>query len=516
MGRTRARAVRLADMTKPLLIDERKAMVAGAIRRIFKAERASNIAAVPKVRFKVLTSLAAMYSADMKTVFLEYIFEDLLSRSDLALSWLYEEYCYYQGFNRTSSMLQRRNDDAEYDSIMLALIKGVINITEGKDREQLLRRFYLEPPIITEEAIKLLKKFILIEGTAITVVNLMKDLVMCRPTKKLHFLNFLLEFCSHEIREVRETANKTVLQLHENGDFNEIIEDFSVMYLRFLLSPSPPPLLFGEERGRMIMSATWTEDLIKVCIQLYLSLLPQNLKMFPHLADVYKAASADVKRTILRVLDMSVRNIDMDNAELLDIVESCPKGAETLVTRVIHILTDMKRPTSALVDKVRDLYENRFNDVRFLIPVLNGLSKQEVITALPKLIKLNPVVVKEVFNRLLNPTNAGPLSPADLLIALHNMDPEKSDMKTVIRATSLCFQDKQTFTQEVLAIVLQQLMEQATVPLLFMRTVIQAVTTYPRLIGFVMNILQRLIVKQVNWALRLLLLHIYYGQFDHG
>merc|ERR1719229_1919305 len=49
MGRTRARAVRLADMTKPLLIDERKAMVAGAIRRIFKAERASNIAAVPKV-----------------------------------------------------------------------------------------------------------------------------------------------------------------------------------------------------------------------------------------------------------------------------------------------------------------------------------------------------------------------------------------------------------------------------------------------------------------------------------
>ena len=166
----------MADMTKPLLIDERKAMVAGAIRRIFKAERASNIAAVPKVRFKVLTSLAAMYSSDMKTVFLEYIFEDLLSRSDLALSWLYEEYCYYQGFNRTSSMLQRRNDDAEYDSIMLALIKGVIHKTEGKDREQLLRRFYLEPPIITEEAIKLLKKF-----------------------KHLHIFDRYISACQHEM-----------------------------------------------------------------------------------------------------------------------------------------------------------------------------------------------------------------------------------------------------------------------------------------------------------------------------
>lgn len=30
----------------------------------------------------------------------------------------------------------------------------------------------------------------------------------------------------------------------------------------------------------------------------------------------------------------------MDSPELLLFVENCPKGAETLVTRVIHILTD--------------------------------------------------------------------------------------------------------------------------------------------------------------------------------
>lgn len=36
------------------------------------------------------------------------------------------------------------------------------------------------------------------------------------------------------------------------------------------------------------------------------------------------------------------------------------------------------------------------SDVRFLIPVLTGLSKKEVIAVLPKLIKLNPHVVKEV------------------------------------------------------------------------------------------------------------------------
>lgn len=55
----------------------------------------------------------------------------------------------------------------------------------------------------------------------------------------------------------------------------------------------------------------------------------------------------------------------------------------------------------------------------------------------------------------------------------------------------------QIFTQEVLAVVLQQLMDQPTLPTLLMRTVIQALGSYPRLSGFVMNILQRLILKQV-------------------
>ena len=50
---------------------------------------------------------------------------------------------------------------------------------------------------------------------------------------------------------------------------------------------------------------------------------------------------------------------------------------------------------------MRDLYAKRVADVRFLFPVLNGLTRQDVTAALPKLIKLNPEVVKKVFNRLL-------------------------------------------------------------------------------------------------------------------
>ena len=50
---------------------------------------------------------------------------------------------------------------------------------------------------------------------------------------------------------------------------------------------------------------------------------------------------------------------------------------------------------------------------------------------------------------------------------------------------------------------MQQLMEQNPLPTLFMRTVLQAMSMYPRLLGLVLNILQRLIKKQVSLTLLL-------------
>ena len=40
-----------------------------------------------------------------------------------------------------------------------------------------------------------------------------------------------------------------------------------------------------------------------------------------------------------------------------------------------------------------------------------------------------------------------------------------------LSATNLCFAEKTIYTQEVLAVVLQQLLEQTPIPTLFMRTV---------------------------------------------
>ena len=57
------------------------------------------------------------------------------------------------------------------------------------------------------------------------------------------------------------------------------------------------------------------------------------------------------------VMLSQVKGMGMDSPELLLFVENCPKGAETLVTRVIHILTDKGRWT---LDSVRRIFIQLF------------------------------------------------------------------------------------------------------------------------------------------------------------
>lgn len=79
-----------------------------------------------------------------------------------------------------------------------------------------------------------------------------------------------------------------------------------------------------------------------------------------------------------------------------------PLAAPISTSSSLSIPTPVIMPPASLVDRVYRLYSERVHDVRCLIPILVGLSKKEVISALPRLIQLNEKVVKEVLTRLLN------------------------------------------------------------------------------------------------------------------
>lgn len=54
------------------------------------------------------------------------------------------------------------------------------------------------------------------------------------------------------------------------------------------------------------MASPWTEETVRQCLFLYLSLLPLNHKLVHELASVYTEAIADIKRSVLRAIELPV------------------------------------------------------------------------------------------------------------------------------------------------------------------------------------------------------------------
>ncbi|NXN76539.1 SYMPK protein, partial [Himantopus himantopus] len=515
----RKKVFRLSDVLKPLSDTQMEKLKLSAVKRILRAERAVACSGAAQVRpapprrrgeppqisprpsrfpprqarVKILASLVTQFEVPLKSEVLAFILDDIRGRLDLAFAWLFQEYNAYLSHLPAGSL-------ERYDECLIGLLAGLQEKPDQKDG--IFTKVVLEAPLITESALEVIRKYCEDESRTYLGMSTLRDLIFKRPSRQFQYLHVLLDLSSHEKDKVRQQALLFIKRMYEKDQLREYVEKFALNYLQLLVHPNPPSVLFGADKDTEV-AAPWTEETIKQCLYLYLALLPHNHKLIHELASVYTEAIADIKRTVLRVIEQPIRGMGMNSPELLLLVENCPKGAETLVTRCLHSLTDKVPPSPELVKRVRDLYHKRLPDVRFLIPVLNGLEKKEVIQALPKLIKLNPIVVKEVFNRLLGTQHGdgasavSPLNPGELLIALHNIDSSKCDMKSIIKATNLCFAERNVYTSEVLAVVMQQLMEQSPLPMLLMRTVIQALTMYPRLGGFVMNILSRLIMKQV-------------------
>lgn len=132
----------------------------------------------------------------------------------------------------------------------------------------------------------------------------------------------------------------------------------------------------------------------------------------------------------------------------------------TLIINENNLIPDT--PTTELVEKVKTLYQTKFPDFRVLIPIVNYLNKDEVIKSLPKILNLNPQLMKDVFIRLLGlKTDSKSLvppavTPTELLLELHAIDTSQVELKSIVKATSLCLAEKEVYTHEVLGVVMQQ------------------------------------------------------------
>ncbi|CAI2736868.1 unnamed protein product [Dicrocoelium dendriticum] len=453
-----------------------------------------------------------------------------------------------------------------YDCLFVDILQ---RLAHPDVRQTYFGRFLIEAPLLTSGALSALKRYCWNPRQTRYGFQVLRTLIELRPVgQRSDLLNMLLNFCAVEDTEVRQAALTATCELSAlNSDWQHYIESFATRALKKLLQPRPTSDIFPFNTHPVVPSS-WNDETCHACAYLFLGLMPQSPSLMHELAKVYVNASPDVKRCILRMVDTPIRQIGLYSAALHDLVDHCPVGAETLITRMIHLLTDAPSataaatsstlaaklgpsatvtiiggppviiPPSSLVERVYKLYRERVHDIRCLIPVLVGLPKQDVIQALPRLVQLTEKVVKEVLTRLLHASvstqyaprvdkvkavNAplpsledeaplGPLAPEELLVAIHLLEfakdpsapPNESkptkpfvSLQAILHACRVCFAERRLFTQERLSVAIGQLLEQPVLPTLFMRTVMQALALHPRLAGYVINVLVRLIRKQV-------------------
>ncbi|XVE97089.1 hypothetical protein REPUB_Repub02eG0280700 [Reevesia pubescens] len=236
------------------------------------------------------------------------------------------------------------------------------------------------------------------------------------------------------------------------------------------------------------------------CMSLYFALCTKNHSLFRQLFVIYSSASKAVKQVIHRHIPILVRTMG-SSSDLLKIISDPPNGSKNLLMQVLHTLTEGAVPSPELIFTIKKLFDSKLKDVEILVPVLPFLPRDEVLVLFPYLVNLSPDKSQAALTRLLQgSSHSGPvLSAAELLIAIHGIDSERDGipLKKVIDACNACFEQRQIFTQQVLAKVLNQLVEQIPLPLLFMRTVLQAIGAFPALVEFIMEILSRLVSKQI-------------------
>ncbi|KAI4968377.1 hypothetical protein ZWY2020_058032 [Hordeum vulgare] len=383
----------------------------------------------------------------------------------------------YREAEQDQDFLSSRTATSVYESFVLTIAENLRDMFPASDRS--LGKLLCEMPYLPEGVLKLLEGLCspgnnekqdkdLQSGDRVTQgLSAVWNLIMLRPPNRDRCLDIALQSSINRLDEVRMKAIRLVAnKLFPMASISKRIEDFASEKLNSVLEVIPA----AESASAAEMA---TPEVHQLLSQLFESSL-QALQSCLYLTETL---------IVLFVLP---------NAAAICVF--------ILLRYVLQTLTDGAVPSQDLISSIKNLY-SKTKDVEFLFPVMAHLPKDEVLSVFPNIVNLPVDKFQVALSRILqgSPQHGPILDPSEILIAIHVIDPEKEGipLKKVMDACGACFEQRTIFTQQVLAKALNQLVEQIPLPLLFMRTVMLAIGAFPALVDFVMEIMSRLVSKQI-------------------
>ncbi|KAL2489096.1 Symplekin [Forsythia ovata] len=432
-----------------------------------------------------------------------------------------------------------------YENFLLGVAKSLLDAFPATDKS--FSRLLGEVPYLPESVLRLLDDLCSgshsgvdgRDGDRVTQgLGVVWSLILGRPLNRQACLDIALKCAVHSLDDVRAKAIRLVAnKLYVMSNVAENIEQFGTnMFLSAVeqrVSETGLSLSVSHKQrvgqvgsqetsvsGSQISDPGISEnDSIKVAeeestsdsaisfsqaqrlVSLFFALCAKKPTLLQLVFDNYAHAPKAVKQAVHRHTPVLIRALGSSYSELLQIISDPPQGSEQLLTQVLHVLSEGKTPPPDLVATVKRLYDTKLKDASILIPMLPSFSRDEVLPIFPRLVNLPLDKFQTALAHILQGSaHTGPaLTPAEVLVAIHDIIPERDGLplKKITDACSACFEQRTVFTQQVLAKALHQMVDQTPLPLLFMRTVIQAIDAFPTLVDFVMEILSKLVNKQV-------------------
>ncbi|KAH7694411.1 Symplekin, partial [Aphelenchoides avenae] len=343
----------LLTETKELLLPEANKLIALAFKRILDNEKRAVQGGAGADQQKLLVRLVTRYHSHLSNTFeeqlIDFIVQDQKSRTDLALLWLAELYAQMQGFsicsvNKNDGRFVDLERYVRYDKALCNLVGTLFN--RGEHKETLFHRIFLEVPLITPAAQNWLKRACVDQVYGAFAMTTLRELILTRARQRNELLKLLLEFSYSERADIKEHCVKTAKELYQIDYIRDDVRAYVIKMSEYLVEPTvPKPLLVGsgraeEEDADKVGDVPWDEPIIRAALHLFIAVLPHDHSLLHQLASVCARTTNEIKRVTFRNIEHAIKAIGMQSEALLDMIESCPTGAETLVARIVHLLTE--------------------------------------------------------------------------------------------------------------------------------------------------------------------------------
>ncbi|XGW04987.1 hypothetical protein V3C99_015850, partial [Haemonchus contortus] len=496
--------------TKELSRQEMDELFESCFHAIMKAERRARQGGTMSMHHVVLVRIATRFyplPEKLHNELIEFIVDTTQHRhrTDLALLWVTELYSQYQGFtvcfNHDYMTSYGRAPKSElfekFDSTLCSLLQKLLD--KGQHKEALFHKLLLDCPLVTTNALSILEKACLDKVYGAFGITTLRELLLTRNRQRSELVDMLFKLSFYDCVEVKQLCVDTLKELCSLKYMHQDLRLKLIEQLNECTLTTPPPHFVAYRHV-----TEFDEALYRSGIHLYLAVLPLDTSLLLPIAKVYTKASTLLKKIILRSIENSIKAIGMDNKDMLQLLEECPVGAESFVARVVHLLTERSTATKEVVARMKKLHEERNTDVRSLIPILNGLDREDIVRILPQFILkgIYQNSVGLVFKRLLNSRNVDTgeptLSAPDLIYEYHKVQPTTPEEFEVQTANLRELMEARAMTREAVADGIERLMELNPLPALFYCTLVIVYKKYPSLDSFLGNIVQKVIAKDLS------------------